>query len=77
MANKSAMPVKWHKECLKNQMASLTRLILERDHAMKRFEHEIHKGTNDVQQLAEQIARAEAEGKTSFDADKYNIKKSQ
>ena len=76
MANKSAMPVKWHKERLKNQMASLTRLILERDHAMKRFEQEIHKGTNDVQQLAEQIARAEAEGKESFDADKYNIKKS-
>ena len=72
MANKSAMPVKWHKECLKNQMASLTRLILERDHTMK----QIHKVTNDVQQLAEQIARAEAEGKESFDADKYNIKKS-
>lgn len=70
MANRK-QPVEWHKECLKNRALSLKKLHEERrrlSEAIERLEQEC-----DYQQA--QIERAEAEGITEFDSEKFKPKK--
>lgn len=65
------MPIKWHKECLKNSEENLKR---ERKHhneiAERLRDHELRNAI-----YREQIRRAEEEGRDGFDADKFNKKR--
>ncbi len=71
MAHSNSMPIQWHKDCLKNIASTVVRLQIERnnlDERIRRYEKE-------MEFLAEQIASAEAEGKETFDCERYKVKK--
>jgi hypothetical protein len=61
------MPIKWHKECLRNMMAT----AYERSAVSERAISEEKKIWNEVKILKEQIVKAEIQGKDGFDADRF------
>lgn len=65
------MPLEWHKKCLENRIASNDQLHTEATWLRVRFEQE----KEHIQLLAQQINRAEIEGRDSFDPDKYGVKR--
>lgn len=64
------MSVDWHKECLKNWERSVDR---DEERACKLLDS-VDEARNKIAILAAQIERAEREGKTSFDSDRYAAK---
>ena len=63
----SSMPVEWHKECHKNAEASHQRLV----DGLEAMQERVDRSARDLMRRAQQIARAERLGKTSFDIDKF------
>ena len=70
MANRK-QSVEWHKACLKNHGLWLEDLRRER----KRLNETIQRSEEEFDYLQSQIERAEAEGVTEFDPDRFKPKK--
>jgi hypothetical protein len=64
-------PIAWHKENLKNMQFTATEL----SELAMRQKKEADRTWCDVEALQVQIARAEREGRTEFDAEKFNVKR--
>ena len=63
--------IEWHKECLKNQVATAQ----EQVERIKQLRKENDRLVSNIFEYDEQIKRAEKEGKESFDRDSYNKQK--
>ena len=63
------MPLDWHKNCLKNQLAYLA----ERERALERIRDEVTDLDKSTQFYKEQIAEAEQRGLDGFDRDRFMI----
>ncbi len=68
---KKAMPIEWHKECSKNEKASLARD--ERD--LARLQEQIAKLRGEIDFHDQQIIEAEKRGMTEFDCDRLLVKR--
>jgi hypothetical protein len=69
---KNKMSLEWHKNCLKNSMASLLKLQEE----AKRLEQTINRYLVEDKFYEAQIKEAERIGKSEFDRDKFFHKRS-
>ena len=69
--NMSKMSIEWHKQCLENMSRSLEGDRKQLDRDIKRYE----RGLGMLEFCRMQIDSAVAEGKDSFDAERYKVKK--
>lgn len=65
-------PLDWHKECLKNQLESLS----GKERALAHLQDEVTDLDNNIQFYKEQIAEAEQRGLDDFDRDRFMIPRS-
>lgn len=64
-------PIEWHEECLKNVKAGLE----NKKRALEQLKRDIELYEKDIELREHQIASTKAIGKTSFDPDKFRVKK--
>lgn len=68
----SKQTIEWHTKCLENQKKSHELEL----HRLARQIDVVKKSKESIELLSAQIGRAIAEGKQSFDSERYSIKKS-
>ena len=66
----NAMPLRWHKGCLKNREENLEHKKKE----LERLQQEISRSKDEIFFYRTQIYYAEEEGKEGFDSSKYRVK---
>ena len=66
-------PLSWHRECLKNSRATLT----EREAQLDRIAGDVERMRIEIAFYANQIVKAEKDGREGFDRDRFGVRRKQ